>query len=176
MDTSHQPGEPRRPSILTGRRTALMLGGLALLVVCGAAAYLALSLLLVPGTGVSQTQEQIAQTASPDPALAPLHLGHYGDIDGWLKAGPTDYAVQDGLVIFRAPRAVIRSPWDEMVVGDVKLPALVYAPDGRDVSLRPDPPPNRTWIMGDEWFLYGCHAIPGKANWWSCTLSVSQNL
>ena len=156
------------------RRTAVLIGCGSLIALCAALVGL---YLLVNGPGVSLARQQLASQALQNPAGARLHVGHYGDSQGWYSAGPTDYAVQDGMVIF--PEIGTGPSLREMLSEynpDVKMRSVVYAPSGGDLSARPGPPAGTTWYYGDQWYLYGCRPIPNHLMWWDCALIVGGNI
>lgn len=144
----------------------VLVGGLALICLCAFAVGWS-------SVKVSPAKQQIAQQALLNPASAPLHLGQYGDIDGWRRASSSDYAVQDGMVIF--PSATLSNLNPVPHVLGVRLSVLVYAPNGSDLSLRALPP-DRGWFYGIGWFLYNCRPRLIDPLWWDCTLFVGGNI
>jgi hypothetical protein len=120
-------------------------------------------------------QAQIAPGALQNPGGAPLKLGHYGDVNGWHSAGLTDYAVQDGMVIFPAEQSGYQALISNIGL-DVKRPVIVYAPNAGDLSTREGPTTDRTYFMGNEWYVYDCIAIDGQPSWWRCSLIVGANI
>lgn len=165
-------GQPEE-SFWRRRRKALLFGLAGLVCLCAAAGYVAVTVTSAPV--VTAAQQQIAQGAIYNSAGATLHLGHLGDIQGWFSAGPTDYAVQDGMVIFPAPAGGISLFHPKYPIGDLTKSVLVYAPDGSDLSSRPHPTNDRGWFYFNEWFLYDCRAT-ATPMWWGCTLLVGFNI
>lgn len=156
------------------RRKPILIGCGGLIALCAAAVGL---IWVINGPGVSLARQQLASQALQNPAGARLHVGHYGDSQGWYSAGPTDYAVQDGMLIF--PEVGSGPSLGELLKQynpDVKMRAVVYAPSGADLSARPGPRAGTTWYYGDEWYLYDCHPFPSHLLWWSCALIVGGNI
>lgn len=144
-----------------------LIGGLALICLCVAAVGWS-------RVKVTPATQRLAQQALLNPNSATLHLGQYGDSNLWRQASPTDYAVQDGMVIFPRLTDLALSSWT--VTGDVRLSVLVYAPDGSNLTLRPGPPAGRGWFYGNEWVLYNCRPRLIDPLWWDCMLLVGGNI
>jgi len=163
-----QPNPP--PTWL--RRPALIA---ALSVIAGCAAAIAL-ICLVTDPVVTPQQEQIAAHALVDPSTATLHLGLYGDISEWQSPSSTDFAmVENVLVVFpqifrNGLQAGIYTPLQDRL-----MLVLVYAPDGRDMTLRP-PPPRKSWYYGSEWTIYDCQRIDGHPLWWRCVMLIGGSI
>ena len=127
---------------------------------------------LLPPTATTANLEPIAKRALANPASATLKVNDYTDWDIY-RVG--DYAVQDRMVIFPKESAGL-SPFDAHYIGlDKEIAVVVYAPDGRDLTIRPDPP-ERGWYYIGEWYLYDCTAVPYHNLWWDCTLLIGTNI
>ena len=155
---------------------AWLLAGLlvmgVMIVICGLVIFVATR----PATQtVPPALQQEAAQALNNPAAASINLDqHYSS---WYPPNGRDYAVTYGMVIFPQPSRSgnpIRDAYAN-VLPDKEMPALVYAPDGRDLSTAVRNP-ERSWYYIGEWDLFNCHPIDDASSWWQCTLIVGGNI
>lgn len=138
---------------------------------CGLCA--AIFFIVPPSIAVTPGLEVVAQQALLKPASAKLHVQTNED---WNAPAQGDYAVEDGMVLFPQGRSVNSLFNLQLVNRDIRVPVLVYAADGRDMTIRSGPPTDRSWAYYSEWYLYNCRAVALHRLWWACTLLVGGNI
>jgi hypothetical protein len=153
------------------RRKILLIAGIGAAALCIAACLYA----ILFSSGVTPIRAQLAQQAISNPASATLHLGQYGDISRWVSAGGNDFAVNNGMVIFPEANNVTALV-DYVGMRDLKRPALVYAPNGGDLTTLPGMPDNQPWLYGTEWRLLNCQPEGSHPLWWRCLLVVGSGI
>jgi hypothetical protein len=126
---------------------------------------------------ITPRMQTVAETALLRPDTAVIDLG--GGYPDWYPADGSDYAVENGRVIF--PQPPEGPPIERAFAGvlpDKTMPALVYAPGASSLpsSPRPPIPGGRTWAVIGEWFLYDCHPVHDHPDWWHCQLLVGGNI
>jgi hypothetical protein len=159
--------QPRRAWLLLAL-TLTFIG----VVACGLAIFFATR---PPAYAISPTLQQQATQALNNPAGASIDLDqHYS---GWYPPSGDAYALSSSLVIFpQSPRrrGPIRDVYAD-VLPDKEMPALVYAPDGRDLSTE-GRDIERGWYYIGEWDLFDCYPVNDVPFWWQCTLVVGGNI
>lgn len=158
------------------RRWLIAAGGLVVL--AGAcAACLLLAVFAPRRVAISPRMQRVAEAALLQPDTAAIDLG--SGFPDWYPPDGSDYAVENGRVIFPQPPGgpPIKRTFDE-VLPDKTMPALVYAPGDASLPTSPRPPlpGGRTWAYVGEWFLYACHPVGDHPGWWDCQLLVGGNI
>ncbi len=175
--SNRSESQHEQPTTRSRRWLWIIAAGFVLLMsVCAAVAML----LWLQSTAdpISAGLEQAANTALQNPGSAAIDLGLYS-YPRWYPANGSDYAVENGMVIFPQPPGgnPFQQPFKD-ILPDKTMPALVYAPGGQTLPQDANPPipDNRSWAYMSEWFLYHCAPISKHPGWWDCMLLVGGNI
>ena len=168
--------QPAKDSPPLKRPLAIIMGVLGILILlCGGVLFF---ILRPRQPDITPALIQTAEDALLDPSQAPISLSDYHAYE-WYPPSDSDYAVENGMVIFPLqPGNPFQDTFNQVGL-DMTMTALAYAPDGRQLSRDKSPPTSvstQSWYMMGEWYLYACDPVKDHPMWWVCKLLVGGNI